>query len=278
MYCFSSILTILSAAACWHLASAGHTTKPPAFFLAGDSMTAVQSSGGGGYGLGFLSFLKAPAWGVDYGQDGATTVSYRQGGPQGNWTAVMAALKGAVGEYEVYVPIMFGANDQKAAANETLQQYQNNLQGLAKEVNEAGGTSILLTPMSRRDYSSTGVLALNLADQRTYTIYAATNTSTMYLDFNQASVQYLEAIGNASAQNYDLQCTDETHLNSWGSVVFGRMLADLLLGHVPTVGVDVTFAPDPKAYFTQWFVPNATLSEDIWGGVATYGGSCPLEE
>lgn len=131
--------------------------------------------------------------------------------------------------------------------------------------------------MSRRDFTSETNLTLNLADQRTYTIYAARNTSTSYLDFNLASTDYLTAIGNASAQTYDLLCTDETHLNSWGSVVFGRMLADLLLGHVPEVGVDVDFVPDPSAYFTNWFAPNATLSEDIWSGVAAYGGDCPLE-
>lgn len=71
-------------------------------------MTAVQTDSGGGYGLGFLSFLKSPARGTDYGQDGATTVSYVQGGVQGNWTAVMQALEGAKGEYEVFVPIMVG--------------------------------------------------------------------------------------------------------------------------------------------------------------------------
>lgn len=84
------------------------STKPPAFFLAGDSMTAVQTSGGGGYGVGFLSFLKSPAWGIDYGQDGATTVSFKEGGKQGNWTAVIDALNGAKEDYEVFVPIMVG--------------------------------------------------------------------------------------------------------------------------------------------------------------------------
>lgn len=131
--------------------------------------------------------------------------------------------------------------------------------------------------MSRRDFTTPTNLTQNLADQRTYTIYAARNTSTAYLDFNLASTEYLIAIGNASAQTYDLACTDMTHLNSWGSVVFGRMLADLLLGHPPAVGVDVDFVPGPSAYFTSWFVPNGTLSADIWGGVAAYGGDCPLE-
>lgn len=134
--------------------------------------------------------------------------------------------------------------------------------------------------MSRRDFTSETSLTQNLADQRTYTLYAARNTSTAYLDFNLASTAYLVAIGNASAQTYDLACTDETHLNSWGSVVFGRMLADLLLGHVPAVGAhkEANYVPDPWGYFTRWIVPNATLSEDIWRGVPAYGGECQLDE
>lgn len=202
----------------------------------------------------------------------------------------------------------FGANDQKATANITLLEYQTNLQNLALDVKESGGTPVskqshrllrkrtealhlvwpflstyllllaklLLTPMSRRDYTSEYNVTQNLANQRTYTIYAARNTSSIYVDFNLASTEYLNAIGNASAQTYDLLCTDGTHLNSWGSVVFGRMFADLLLGHPPEVGVDVDFVPNPSAYFTQWFEPNATLSEDIWDGVPSYGGDCPL--
>lgn len=53
------------------------------------------------------------------------------------------------------------------------------------------------------------------------------------------------------------------------------MLADLLLGHVAKVGVDVNFVPDPKAYFTQYFKPDDALSKNIWGGVAAIGGTCP---
>lgn len=131
--------------------------------------------------------------------------------------------------------------------------------------------------MSRRDFTSETTLTQNLADQRTYTIFAAGNSSTWYVDFNQASTEYLVAIGNASAQTYDLNCTDQTHLNSWGSVVFGRMIADVILGHEPDVGVDVDWTPPSDGCLTEWFVPNSTLSVDIWGGLPAYGGDCPLE-
>lgn len=99
---------LLAAATCSHLAAAGAARRadsslPPAFFLAGDSMTAVQSTGGGGWGNGFLSFLSSPAWGTNYGKNGATTVSFVDGG---YWAKVISAVKGSVGDYDPYVTIM----------------------------------------------------------------------------------------------------------------------------------------------------------------------------
>lgn len=78
--------------------------KPPAWFLAGDSTTAVQSSDGGGWGVGFLSFVKSPpAWGgIDYGVNGATTVSFVNGG---YWAEVLNAVEENADGYEPFVTI-----------------------------------------------------------------------------------------------------------------------------------------------------------------------------
>lgn len=86
-----------------------HTNKPAAFFLAGDSTTAVQSSSGGGWGTGFLSTLKPPAYGVNKGHNGATTASFVQGG---DWAEVLDLVRNATGRYEVFVTVQFGHNDQ----------------------------------------------------------------------------------------------------------------------------------------------------------------------
>lgn len=111
--------SMVALAAWWQLAAAfpppreydsgkaSCSTKPPAFFLAGDSMTAVQSAGGGGYGVGFLSFLKSPAWGTDYGKNGATTVSFVSGG---YWAKVIDAVKTYSADYDPFVPIMVSMN------------------------------------------------------------------------------------------------------------------------------------------------------------------------
>lgn len=116
--------------------------NPPAFFLAGDSTTAVQSSGGGGWGNGFLSFLVSPAWGENLGHNGATTVSCVDGG---DWDTVLGYVSDNRDEFDTYVTIQFGHNDQKPEKGISLEQFQTNLENLATEVKEAGATPVSLS-------------------------------------------------------------------------------------------------------------------------------------
>ncbi|KAI1865318.1 uncharacterized protein JN550_008366 [Neoarthrinium moseri] len=228
--------------------------KPPAFILAGDSTTAVQAANGGGWGNGFLSFLRDGAWGVNKGHNGATTVSFVKGG---DWATVKGYVDSKKAEgYEVYVTIQFGHNDQKPAANISLEQYKTNLENLALDIKSRGGTPLLVTPLTRRSFTSEHNASDSLHNERLYTIAAADATATTYLDLNKYSLEYVNAIGNTSAQNYDLNGygADMTHLNSYGSVVFGRLVADLLL--------------QKEKGLEKYFTPNETLSYDLQHGIA----------
>ncbi|GLA30324.1 hypothetical protein AnigIFM63326_008529 [Aspergillus niger] len=202
---------------------------PPFFLLAGDSTTAVQSSGGGGWGDGFINTtLHKGAKGINYGHDGATTVSFRSGG---DWATVLSKVAEYKSDYRAFVTIQFGHNDQKPAANISLAEYTSNLEQFAKDVKNAGGTPILVTPLSRRNYDNftgTPLVIENLAEQRAATIDAAKNTDTSYIDLNKASTDYLNSIGPADAYTYNLASDDYTHLNGEGSIVFGGMVASLI--------------------------------------------------
>lgn len=92
-----------------------------------------------------------------------------------------------------------------------------------------------------------------LYDQRLRTIAAAEATGTLCLDLNQASINYVTAIGAAAAQTYNLIPTDTTHMNDYGGRVFGRLVADLLLAQQPCL------AP--------WFAANQTLSDALANGI-----------
>jgi lysophospholipase L1-like esterase len=79
--------------------------KPAAFFLAGDSTTAVN----GGWGDGFLATLRNSAIGQNRGHSGATTASFVAGG---DWGKVLNLVKSNKANYDCYVTIQFGHNDQ----------------------------------------------------------------------------------------------------------------------------------------------------------------------
>lgn len=144
---------------------------------------------------------------------------------------------------------------QKVANNISLEQYQTNLQNLALDVRSHGGTPLLVTPLTRRNFESEHNATDSLHNERLYTIAAAEATGTTYLDLNKYSLEYVNRIGNESAQVYDLNGynVDHTHLNDYGSVVFGRLVADLLL--------------QKKRYLERFITPNATLSYEIRNGI-----------
>lgn len=87
---------------------------------------------------------------------------------------------------------------------------------------------ILVTPISRRNFNSSGLVVEDLADQRAATIAVAKSIGISYIDLNEASTKYLDAIGSANAATFNRIPTDFTHLNPAGSVVFGDMVSFLL--------------------------------------------------
>jgi lysophospholipase L1-like esterase len=203
--------------------------KPPFFVLAGDSTTATQAANGGGWGDGFLNTtLFHGASGRNFGHNGATTVSFRAGG---DWDQVLTTVRQVRDDYSPFVTIQFGHNDQKPAANISLAQYTSNLEQFVTEASDAGATPILVTPLSRRNYESLpgapGII-LSLANETAATIVGAQLSSTAYIDLNQASTDYLNAIGPENAYTYNLNSEDYTHLNVPGSIVFGGIVADLI--------------------------------------------------
>jgi hypothetical protein len=114
--------------------------KPAYFLLAGDSTTATQSVGGGGWGDGFLNFtLREGSSGRNYGHNGATTKSFREGG---DLDRLISEAKTKTADYTVYVTIQFGHNDQKSTSGVNLTQYSDNLVAFAREVSSIGAIPV----------------------------------------------------------------------------------------------------------------------------------------
>ena len=122
----------------------------------------------------------------------------------------------------------FGHNDQKVDKNISVAQFETNLKTFVSDVRTAGGTPILVTSLSRRNFNSTGQVTLNLAPQVAATLRVAAETGSAYIDLNKASVAYLSAIGLTNAYKYNLKPEDRTHLNYPGSLVFGNIVGSLI--------------------------------------------------
>jgi len=113
-----------------------------------------------------------------------------------------------------------------------------------------------------------------LHNERLATIAAGKAVGARVLDLNAASLSYVNALGSVDAQTYNLESTDMTHLNDRGSVVFGRMVADLLLGHAPViekidekVGGHLKERQTDGSEFKRWITPDGEMSWKIWHGV-----------
>lgn len=86
------------------------STLPPSFVLAGDSTTAVN----GGWGTGFISFLKSPAKGTNIAKSGATTVSFVNGG---YWKKVIDQVKADAATHNVVVTIQVSCRNLGTSGN-----------------------------------------------------------------------------------------------------------------------------------------------------------------
>lgn len=228
------------------------THEPAYFLLAGDSTTAPQNTGGGGWGNGFLNTtLRSPASGRNLGVNGRTTVSFVE---DGYWADTLALAHNHSTTHSVYITLQFGHNDQKPAANISLSDYGSNLLSLASQARQAGAEPILITPLTRRSFSgSPPRINLSLANETRITREVAEENDIRWIDLNGASTAYCNAIGPEAAHGYNLVPEDNTHLNEHGSVVFGRMVSDLL---VEKYG-DIKF----------WTKPDRRISRKIENGV-----------
>ncbi|KAF8860535.1 SGNH hydrolase [Acephala macrosclerotiorum] len=253
----SSIATAASIPVARGAARRWPSKKPAAFFLAGDSTTArIHTNAMSGWGVGFLKTLVNGAIGTDLGRNGATTVSYVAGGA---WADVIDSVSKSKASFTPYVTIQFGHNDQKATANISLAEYSANLKELGLEAIAAGGTPIFVTPLSRRNFNSSGLVIEDLSQQRNATIAVANSINAAYIDLNEASIKYLDSIGAADAATYNRIPTDFTHLNPVGSVVFGDMVSWLI--------TETTKYGEVVGVYTR---PNRTVVEAIESGSYIY--------
>ena len=216
-------------------------------WLVGDSTMSIKEKSAypeTGWGMPFAVFFDSTVSINDVAQNGRSTKSFID---EQRWKYVMDNLH--AGDY---VLIQFGHNDEvkeKVGRYTTPEEFSNNLDLFVKDVRGKDATPVLITPVARRKFDSSG----NIID--THKQYAqlvrdvATKDNVAMIDLDKKSMELLQQTGPENSKlffnylkpgehpNYPNGKEDDTHFNELGA----RKMAELVLHeiqdqHLPLAG------------------------------------------
>jgi lysophospholipase L1-like esterase len=170
------------------------TSMPPVrVILVGDSTMAASS----GYGNALCARLRPEVTCLNLARGGRSSKSYRA---EGLWSEVLGLLSDQGNFAATYVLIQFGHNDQpgKAERSTTLPEFEQNMRAYVRDVRAAGGTPILVTPLTRRQFKD-GKVVQDLAPWADLTRKVAKENRTALLDLNRDSVAAVQTMGSLRA-------------------------------------------------------------------------------
>lgn len=162
--------------------------------LVGDSTTAVQ----GGWGPAFCarhvtSFLTC----TNLARGGRSTYNYRA---EGSWALAEAEMR-TPGYARTWVLVQFGHNDQpgKPGRSTDLQrEFPDNLRRYVREIRAAGAQPVLVTPLTRRQFTD-GVLIDDLAPWAEAVRSVAREMEVPLVDLHARSRAVVQALGPVAA-------------------------------------------------------------------------------
>src|SRR5207248_3963109 len=118
---------------------------------------------------------------------------------EGSWDQAVAELRNGGGYRATYVLIQFGHNDQPGKpgrSTDLATEFPENLRRYVREVKDAGGKPILVTPLTRRIFRN-GVLENTLQPWAEAAKKIAAEESIPVLDLNADSVSAIQKMGTA---------------------------------------------------------------------------------
>ena len=209
--------------------------------LVGDSTVTDRS----GWGRGLKRLLTDAVECTNTAAGGRSSKSFRD---EGRWTPALALH----GDYYL---IQFGHNDQpgKGPARETDPNttYAANLARYVDEVRAIGAEPILVTPLTRRNFSpdGRGRLADTLGPWVEAVKRVAAEKHVPLIDLHARSTELCERLGPAQCAALNPRkadgTPDTTHLDAAGSVVFARLVAEDLRRLVPGLASALRADPAP---------------------------------
>ena len=244
--------------------------------LVGDSTLAPQT----GYGNALCQRLEPAVACLNLARGGRSTLSYRA---EGLWDRVTARLKAGQPGVQRLVLIQFGHNDQPGKpgrSTDLATEFTANLARYVVDVRAAGGTPVLVTPLTRRSFQGAD-LKLDLAPWADAVRAVARAEQVALIDLNASSSAAVQAMG---AERADLLAQgpagspmfDRTHLGPRGACLFAEQVLAALLQVAPRVQAsghapDCAAVPPPTLPATMKTANRTTYDQPGWA-VGTLGG------
>lgn len=210
--------------------------------LVGDSTVAEQ----GGWGPGFCKHVFPAMTCTDLAANGRSTKSFIDEGLWGK----------ALQRHARYYVVQFGHNDQKdqpALHTDPETTFKANLHRYVADIRAVGGTPILVTSLTRRNFQDGHLIVDPLEKYAAATREVAEEDSVALVDLYRLSRRLVEPMTQEQADQFDMlhhddakaegataTTPDRTHLNAIGKKTFGDMMAQAIYDAVPALRSDIS--------------------------------------
>jgi lysophospholipase L1-like esterase len=215
-------------------------------FLAGDSTMSIKETKAypeTGWGMPFVWFWDSTVTIVNRAKNGRSTKTFLS---EGLWKSIYDEA----GEGD-YVFIQFGHNDESPEKKEryaTPDTFKMNLTKFVTDARAKKATPVLLTPVSRRKFDSTGIAIETHKEYSAYVKEVAAKENVLFIDLDTKSRELYQQFGKNDSKllfmqlkpgehpNYPDGRDDNTHFNELGA----RLIAQLILKELKATIPDLT--------------------------------------
>ena len=212
-------------------------------FMAGDSTIAIKETKAypeTGWGMPFVYFWDSTVTIVNRAKNGRSTKTFLS---EGLWKSIMDEAK--EGDY---VFIQFGHNDESPDKKEryaTPDTFRMNLTRFVRETRERKAIPILLTPVSRRKFDTTGTALETHKEYSAYVKEVAAKENVLLIDLDTKSRELYQQFGKNDSRllflqvkpgehpNYPDGKEDNTHFNELGA----RLVAQIVLSEIRKLNI-----------------------------------------
>ncbi|MFM2364111.1 MAG: hypothetical protein RLZZ316_3013 [Bacteroidota bacterium] len=218
--------------------------KKITIFIAGDSTASIKETKAypeTGWGMPFVYFWDSAVTVQNLAKNGRSTKSFRQ---EGLWAKITDnATEGD------YVLIQFGHNDEVPTKKTytTEEEFTNNLVQYVKETRQRKAIPVLLTPVARRKFDSTGhiVGTHDVYAQLVRNVAKAEQVALIDLDvksqalYQQMGVEYSKLLflqlKPGEHPNYPAGKEDNTHFSELGARLVAQIVLDEIKKTLPAL-------------------------------------------